>query len=114
MTSLSTLLAIFVLSLAAASDVSMQGHTLRLFPVDHPEINWITQDDVESAQKVTESDGQQALWLHFKPDASKRLLSVTSANIGKNVRFIWDGKTVSEMTIHGAFGRALELPAPST
>lgn len=90
----------------------MQGHALRVFAIDNEGINWITQDDVESAQKSTESNGQAVLRLHLKSEAAQRVMAVTTANIGKIVRFTWDGKTVSEMKVQGAFGHVVELPAP--
>ena len=112
---LNTFLATLVLSLAAgASDAPLQGHALRVFAIDNPGNNWITQDDVDSAERIAGSNGHATLRLHLKEDAAKRLLSVTGANVGKTVRFTWDGKTVSELKVQGAFGHVLELPAPPT
>lgn len=103
----------FCLLVACSQPMSMQGHNLRVFAVDNPGTSWITQDDIESVQKSA-TNGQAVLRLQLKPDAAQRVLGITGANIGKMVRFTWDGKTVSEMAVNGAFGRVVELPAPPT
>jgi len=114
MTLLKNVLAIFVLSLlgACTSEVPMQGHTSRVFAVDNEGVNWITQDDVQSAEKSDVRNGQAYVLLHLKPEAAQRLRAVARANLGKLVRVTWDGKTVSEMRVQGAFGHVVELPAP--
>jgi hypothetical protein len=113
MTSLKNVLAILVLSLLASctSEVPMQGHALRVFAVDNEGVKWITQDDVQRAEKSGVRDGQAYIRLHLKPDAAQRLMALTSANIGKLTRFTW-GKTVSQMSVQAAFGQVVELPAP--
>jgi hypothetical protein len=103
----------FCLLAGCSPQMSMQGHDLRVFAIDNPGTSWITQDDIESVRK-TATNGQAVLRLQLKPDAAQRVLEITGANIGKMVRFTWDGKTVSEMAVNSAFGRVVELPAPPT
>ena len=114
MTSIKKALAILFLSLmaACAPGVSLQGHHLRLFAIDQPDVSWITQDDVRSAERTNAAGGQPTLRLYLRPDAAQRMLALTSANIGKTVRFTWDGNVVSELKVMSAFGSTFELPAP--
>lgn len=109
-----TLLAAVLLSavVACGQQVSLQGHALRVFPVDQQDTSWITQDDIHEIEKTVESSGQAVLRLHLKPEAAQRLLTLTSANIGATVRFTWDGKVVSDMRVAAPFGRVVNLPAP--
>jgi hypothetical protein len=48
---------------AATSEVPMQGHALRVFAVDNEDVNWITQDDVQSAEKSAVRNGQAYMLL---------------------------------------------------
>ena len=109
-------LAILFVSLAAAcsQEAPLQGHQLRLFAADQPDLSWITQSDVKSAERTNAGSAQPTLRLNLKPDAAERMLALTSANIGKTVRFSWDGKVISELKIASAFGPTFELPAPPT
>ncbi|HEX6834309.1 MAG TPA: hypothetical protein VF132_12310 [Rudaea sp.] len=107
----------FVLALLAAcgsSQVSIQGHDLRLFAVDDPAVNWITQEDVDRVQRTSDDSGHALLRLTLKPEAATRMQTFTSANVGKLVRFTWDGKTIADMAVREPFGRTFELPAPPT
>jgi preprotein translocase subunit SecD len=110
----SILLAISFLaaSPAYASDGWLQGHTLRLFAVEKQEPNWIVQDDVASAERTVDGTGQAVLRIHLKSEAAQRMKSLTAANVGRKVRFVWDGKTVSEMVVQGSFGEQFDLPVP--
>jgi preprotein translocase subunit SecD len=114
MTSISKVVVVLLLALAASctSEGTLQGHQLRLFAVEQPDVNWITQEDVASAQRTNASIGQPTLRLHLKPEAESRMMALTSANIGKTVRFTWDGRVVSDMKVVSSFGRTFELPAP--
>ena len=117
MTPFRNALAGLLLSLAAASASAegnvMQGHQLRLSPVDQPDVAWVTQDDVKSAERITSSsNGQPSLRLNLKPDAAQRMKAFTSANVGKKVRFTWDGVIVRDLTIASGFATPFELPAP--
>lgn len=110
-------LACLVVSLAAvgasAESVNLQGHQLRLSAVDQPDVSWITQADVKTAERTTDARyGEPVLHLTLKPEATKRMLALTSANIGKKVRFTWDGAVVSDLVIRTGFGSPFELPAP--
>jgi hypothetical protein len=107
-------LGVLLVSLATACSQQppLQGHQLRLFAADRPDASWITQDDVKSAQRSEGAGGQPVLRLHLRPDAASRMLALTNANVGKTVRFAWDGNVVSEMKVASAFGATFELPAP--
>ena len=117
MTPFKNALACLLLSLvatgASAEGNTLQGHQLRLSAVDQPNVSWITQEDVKTAERVTSaSNGKPALRLSLKPDAAQRMHALTSSNIGKKVRFTWDGTVVSELTVASGFGSPFELPAP--
>ena len=117
MTPFKNALACLVLSLvatsASAEGNTLQGHQLRLSAVDQPDVNWITQEDVRTAERVnSRSNGQPVLRLNLKTDAAQRMKALTSSNIGKKVRFTWDGTVVSELTVASGFGSPFELPAP--
>lgn len=117
MTPFKNALACLLLSLSAAGasaeSGSLQGHQLRLSAVGQPDVSWITQEDVKTAERTTSaSGGQPVLRLTLKPEATQRMLALTSANIGKKVRFTWDGTMVSELTVASGFGSPFELPAP--
>ena len=107
------LLAIAFLSASSvyASDVSLQGHTLRVF-VENQQPDWVMQDDVASAERIIDGSGQTVLRIHLKPEAAQRMKSLTGANVGKKVRFTWDGNFVSDLVIQSAFGERFDLPAP--
>jgi preprotein translocase subunit SecD len=107
-------LAILFVSMATAyaQDEPVHGHQLRLFAVDQPSLNWITENDVHSAERINTGGGQPTLRLHLKPDAAQRMLALTGANIGKTVRVAWDGNVISELKVASAFGATFELPAP--
>ena len=117
MTPFKNALACLVLSLvstsASAEGNTVQGHQLRLSAVDQPDVSWITQEDIRTAERVTSApNGQPVLRLNLKPDAAQRMKALTSSNIGKKVRFTWDGAVVSELTVASGFGSPFELPAP--
>ena len=117
MTPFKNALACLLLSLAAvgasAESGNLQGHQLRLSAVDQPDVSWITQEDVKTAERTTSaSQGQPVLRVTLKPEAAQRMQALTSANIGKKVRFTWDGTVVSELTVRTGFGSPFELPAP--
>jgi preprotein translocase subunit SecD len=117
MTRFKNVLACMLLSVAAvgasAETGNLQGHQLRLSAVDQPDVNWITQEDVKTAERTTSaSRGQPVLRLTLTPEATQRMLALTSANIGKKVRFTWDGSVVSELTVASGFGSPFELPVP--
>ena len=117
MTPFKNVLACLLLSLAAvgasAESGTLQGHQFRLSAVDQPEVSWITQEDVKTAErKNSASNGQPVLRLTLKPEAAQRMQTLTSANIGKKVRVTWDGPVISEMTVVSGFGSPFELPAP--
>lgn len=107
-------LAVLLVSLAAAcaTEAPLQGHQLRLAAADQPDVAWITQDDVKSAERTQGAGGQPTLRVYLKPDAAQRMLALTGANVGKMVRFTWDGKVISELKVASAFGATFELPAP--
>lgn len=107
------LVSLFVLLAAACSqDQAPQGHHLRLVAADEPGVSWVTEKDVKSAEWKDTAVGQPVLRLHLKPDAAERMLRLSGSNIGKTVRFTWDGKVISEMRVASAFGSTFELPAP--
>lgn len=107
------LVTLFVLVATACSpDLPLRGHQMRLFAVDQPSVSWVTEYDVTSAERNNTGGGQPTLRLQFRPDAAERLLGLTGANIGKTVRFTWDGKVISELKVASAFGATFELPAP--
>lgn len=107
------LVTLFVLVATACSqDPPLRGHQLRLFAVDQPGVSWVTENDVKSAERNNTGGGQPTLRVHLKPDAAERMLRLTGANIGKTVRFTWDGNVVSELKVASAFGATFELPAP--
>src|SRR4029078_2045820 len=109
-----TALAILCVWAAAAcsQDVPLNGHQMRLFAIDQPGVIWVTENDVKSAERTNTGSGEPTLRLHLKPEAAQRMLGLTGANIGKKVRFTWDGNVVSEMKVASAFGPTFELPAP--
>jgi preprotein translocase subunit SecD len=92
----------------------LQGHALRCFAIEKPDINWVTQDDVADVERVMNPSGHAVLRLHLKPEAAERVRALTAANVGKLVRFTWDGQTVSDLKIQGTFGERFDLPAPPT
>jgi preprotein translocase subunit SecD len=117
MTPFKNALACLLLSLvavgASAESVNLQSHQLRLSAVDQPDVSWITQADVKTAERTTDArDGHPVLHVTLKPEATQRMLALTSANIGKKVRFTWDGTVVGELWIASGFGSPFELPAP--
>ena len=109
-----TVLAILFVSMATAcaQEMPLRGHQMRLFAVDQPSVSWVTEHDVKNAERVSTGSGQPTLRLHLKPDAAQRVLDLTGANIGKTVRFTWDGNVISELNVASAFGATFELPAP--
>jgi preprotein translocase subunit SecD len=110
---LACLLLSFAAATASAEGNALQGHQLRLSPVDKPDATWITQDDVATAERVDSvSNGHPVLRVHLKPDSAQRMKGYTSANIGKKVRFTWDGTVIHDLTIASGFGTPFELPAP--
>ena len=96
---------------ASAESGTLQGHKLRLSAVEQPDVIWITQDDVKTAERIV-SQGKPVLRLTLNADASQRMKALTSANIGKKVRFTWDGTVIAEPTVASGFGSPFELPAP--
>jgi preprotein translocase subunit SecD len=92
----------------------LQGHVLRWFAIENPSIHWVTQEDVTDVERVVTPSGHAVLRLHLKPDAAERVRALTAANVGKLVRFTWDGQTVSDLKIQGTFGERFDLPAPPT
>ena len=111
-------MASLLLSLAAfgasAEGNPLQGHQLRLSAVDKGDVTVITQDDVKTAQRIDSmsGSGRPVLRLTLTPDATQRMREFTSANIGKKIRFTWDGTVVAEPTVMTTFGSPFELPAP--
>jgi preprotein translocase subunit SecD len=103
-----------VVSACSGDNQLLQGHALRVFAVEKQDINWITQDDVASSSKGVDASGHATLRLRLNAEGAARLRTLTAANVGKIVRFTWDGATVSDMSVQGAFGDRLELPAPPT
>jgi preprotein translocase subunit SecD len=101
---------------ASAETVAMQGHKLQISAVDQPNVAWITQDDVKTVERTTNvQHGRPALYVTLKPDAAQRMLALTSANIGKQIRFTWDGTVVADgLVIKTGFGSPFELPAPAS
>jgi len=99
---------------ALGSPAALQGHDLRVSTTDTQDVSWITQDEVADAERTVDPSGQAVLRLQLKPEAAQRLRALTGANIGKRLRFTWDGHVVSEMTIRGTFGEKVDLPAPPT
>ena len=114
MRSIKMTLGILFVSLAAAcsQDPPLQGHQLRLFATGQPAVSWVTENDVNTAERINGASGQPTLRLHLKPDAARRVVALTEANIGKTVRFTWDGQVVSELKVASPFGASFELPAP--
>ena len=107
----------FLLSFAAlgasAEGNPLQGHKLRLSAVDHDDVTVITEDDVKTAQRIDSvSTGRPVLRVTLTPEGTQRMRDFTSANIGKKVRFTWDGAVIAEPTVVSAFGSPFELPAP--
>lgn len=111
---MSKLLAVLLLGPLTAwgSTELLQGHVLRWFAIENPDVNWVGQDDIADVERVVPPSGHAVLRLHLKPEAAERVSALTAANNGKHVRFTWDGKTVSDMTIQGTFGERFDLPAP--
>ena len=107
--------ALFVSLVAACSqqELPLEGHQLRLFAVDQPDITWVSQDDVKSAVRLKDGpSGRPILQVQLKPEAAQRMSTLTSANMGKKVRFTWDGTTVADLDVASAFGANFQLPAP--
>ena len=115
MTRIKNALACLVFSLVAAGALAesgtLQDHRMRLSAVEKPDVAWITQDDVQTAERVV-SQGKPVLRVTLKPDATQRMQALTSANIGKKVRFTWDDTVIAEPTVASGFGSPFELPAP--
>jgi len=107
-------LAILCVSVATAwaQDQPLRDHQLRLFAVEQPSVSWVTENNVKSVERINAGGGQPIIRLHLKHDAAQRMVGLTAANIGKAVRFTWDGKMVSELKVAAAFGPTFELPAP--
>ena len=105
---------LFSLGTAYASEANLiEGHQLRIAAFEKPDVNWITQEDVKTATKVTSASTQQPVMrLTLKPEAAERMRSLTGAHIGKRVRVTWDGKVISEPTVASAFGSPFEVPLP--
>jgi preprotein translocase subunit SecD len=100
------------LLMACSHEAPLQGHQLSVSAVEQPHVSWITEKDVERAEAGKAARGEPTLRLHLRPDAAQRMLTLTGANIGKKVRFTWDGAVVSELEVASAFGPSFELPAP--
>lgn len=99
------------LAAACAQEQPLRGHQLRLSATDEPNVSWVTEHDVKSSDRY-QRDGQAILRLHLKPDAAQRMSAYTAANVGKSIRYTWDGKLVSDLKIRSAFGETFELPGP--
>src|SRR5690349_11554723 len=115
MTSIRKAVAVLFVSLVAAcsqQEVPI-GHQLRLFAVDQPDVIWVSQNDVRSAIRFTDaSSGHPMLQVQLRPDAAQRMLTLTNANVGKKVRFTWDGTAVADLSVVSTFGGNFQLPAP--
>ena len=103
--------AVMTVAAACAQEHPVRGHQLSLSAADQPNVSWITESDVKTST-ITQRDGQSILRIHLKPDAAQRMSGYASANVGKSVRYVWDGKPVADLKIASAFGETFELPGP--
>jgi len=110
---LASLLLSVAAATASAQGDALAGHKLSLSPVGQPDSALITQEDVAKLERVTSSsNGQPALRVHLKPDSAQRMKAYTSVNIGKKLRYTWDGTVIGDMTIASGFSTPFELLAP--
>jgi preprotein translocase subunit SecD len=84
---------------------------LRLALVDTPRISWISDMDVEEVQLYKERDGF-FMRVRLTAAAGARLTQLTQKNIGRAVRYTWDGEYLFDATINSVLGRQFRFSAP--
>jgi preprotein translocase subunit SecD len=80
-------------------------------PAQTPSISWISDLDVMNARLLREPTGT-FMAVELTEAAGARLTKLTQKNIGRVLRYTWDGRPMLDASINTPLGRRFKFSAP--